>query len=143
MNQKDIEKLKKFYALATSECNENEATVAARKYVKMIKRLDVNILFYKGQKPTNSKYDEAYIQKRVEKAFAEGREYAKRHEGLYTKQQMDEEWGRGFSAGYAEGERETREELEVNKEQKNRIDLPQGQIKIETEGNKLRFGKYQ
>ena len=56
---------------------------------------------------------------------------------------MDEEWGRGCSAGYAEGERETREELEVNKEQKNRIDLPQGQIKIETEGNKLRFGKYQ
>ena len=108
MNQKDIEKLKKFYALATSECNENESTVAARKYVKMIKTLDVNILFYKGQKPTDSKYDEAYIQKRVEKAFAEGREYAKRHEGLYTKQQMDEEWGRGFSAGYAECERETR-----------------------------------
>ena len=49
MNQKDLEKLKKFYALATSECNENEASVAARKYVKMIKRLDVNVLFYKGQ----------------------------------------------------------------------------------------------
>ena len=96
MNQKDLEKLKKFYALATSECNENEATVAARKYVKMIKRLDVNILFYKGQKPTDSKYDEAYINQRVAKAFAEGREYAKRHEGLYTKQQMDEEWGKGF-----------------------------------------------
>ena len=143
MNQKDIEKLKKFYALATSECNENEATVAARKYVKMIKRLDVNILFYKGQKPTYNKYDEAYINQRVAKAFAEGREYAKRHEGLYTKQQMDEEWGRGFQAGYTEGEREIREELENNKEQKNRIDLPQGQIKIETEGNKLRFGRYQ
>ena len=119
MNQKDLEKLKKFYALATSECNENEATVAAIKYVKMIKRLDVNILFYKGQKPTNSKYDEAYIQKRVEKAFAEGREYAKRHEGLYTKQQIDKEWGKGFSAGYAEGERATREELKGNEEQKN------------------------
>ena len=143
MNEKDLEKLQKFYALACSECNENEATVAARKYVKMIKRLDVNILFYKGQKPTDSKYDEAYINQRVAKAFAEGREYAKKHEGLYTKQQMDEEWGKGFSAGYAEGERETKEELEGNKEQKNRIDLPQGQIKIETEGNKLRFGRYQ
>ena len=143
MNQKDIEKLKKFYALATSECNENEATVAARKYVKMIKRLDVNILFYKGQKPTDSKYDEAYINQRVAKAFAEGREYAKKHEGLYTKQQMDEEWGKGFSAGYAEGEIETREQLESNKEQKNKIDLPQGEIKIETNGNKLRFGRYQ
>ena len=143
MNQKDLEKLKKFYALATSECNENEATVAARKYVKMIKRLDVNILFYKGQKPTDSKYDEAYINQRVAKAFAEGREYAKRHEGLYTKQQMDEEWGRGFSAGYAEGEREIREELEVNKEQKNRIDLPKGQIQIENQGgNTIRFGRY-
>ena len=142
MNQKDLEKLKKFYALATSECNENEASVAARKYVKMIKRLDVNVLFYKGQKPTYNKYDEAYINQRVAKAFAEGREYAKRHEGLYTKQQMDEEWGRGFQAGYTEGEREIRK-LENNKEQKNRIDLPQGQIKIETEGNKLRFGKYQ
>ena len=108
----------------------------------MIKKLNVNILFYKGQKPTDSKYDEAYIQKRVEKAFAEGREYAKRHEGLYTKQQMDEEWGRGFSAGYAEGERETKEELEGKSEQKNRIDLPQGEIKIETNGNKLRFGRY-
>ena len=110
MNQKDLEKLQKFYALATSECNENEASVAARKYVKMIKRLDVNVLFYKGQKPTYNKYDEAYINQRVAKAFAEGREYAKRHEGLYTKQQMDEEWGRGFQAGYTEGEREAREE---------------------------------
>ena len=56
---------------------------------------------------------------------------------------MDEEWGRGFSAGYAEGERETREELEVNKEQKNTIDLPQGQIQIENQGaNTLRFGRY-
>ena len=142
MNQKDLEKLKKFYALATSECNENEATVAARKYVKMIKRLDVNILFYKGKKPTESKYDEAYINQRVAKAFAEGREYAKKHEGLYTKQDMDEEWGRGFSAGYAEGERETREELEDKKEQKNRIDLPQGKVIVETQGNQIRFGEY-
>ena len=142
MNQKDLEKLKKFYALATSECNENEATVAARKYVKMIKKLDVNILFYKGQKPTDSKYDEAYINQRVAKAFAEGREYAKKHEGLYTKQDMDEEWGRGFSAGYAEGERETREELEDKKEQKNRIDLPQGKVIVETQGNQIRFGEY-
>ena len=143
MNEKDLEKLQKFYALACSECNENEATVAARKYVKMIKKLNVNTLFYKGQKPTDSKYDEAYIQKRVEKAFAEGREYAKRHEGLYTKEQMDEEWGKGFSAGYEEGERETREELESNKEQKNRIDLPQGKIKIENNANNIRFGRYQ
>ena len=143
MNQKDIEKLKKFYALATSECNENEATVAARKYVKMIKRLDVNILFYKGQKPTDSKYDEAYINQRVAKAFAEGREYAKRHEGLYTKQQMDEEWGNGFQAGYKEGERETREELDGNKQQKNRIDLPDGKVIIENQGNQIRFGRYQ
>ena len=142
MNQKDLEKLQKFYALATSECNENEASVAAKKYVKMIERLDVNILFYKGQKPTDNKYDEAYINQRVAKAFAEGREYAKRHEGLYTKQQMDEEWGRGFSAGYTEGERKTKEELEVNKEQKNRIDLPQGQIKIETKGNQIKFRRY-
>ena len=41
MNEKDLEKLQKFYALACSECNENEATVAARKYVKMIKKLNV------------------------------------------------------------------------------------------------------
>ena len=141
MNQKDLEKLKKFYALATSECNENEASVAARKYVKMIKRLDVNVLFYKGQKPTYNKYDEAYINQRVAKAFAEGREYAKRHEGLYTKQQMDEEWGRGFQAGYTEGEREAREELEGNKEQKNRIDLPEGTIKIDS-GNQIKFRRY-
>ena len=141
MTPKDLEKLKKFYALATSECNENEASVAARKYVKMIKRLDVNVLFYKGQKPTYNKYDEAYINQRVAKAFAEGREYAKRHEGLYTKQQMDEEWGRGFQAGYTEGEREAREELEDNKEQKNRIDLPEGTIKIDN-GNQIKFRRY-
>ena len=36
MNHKELEKLKIFYALASSECNENEASVAARKYVKMI-----------------------------------------------------------------------------------------------------------
>ena len=141
MNQKDLEKLQKFYALATSECNQNEASVAARKYVKMIKRLDVNVLFYKGQKPTYNKYDEAYINQRVAKAFAEGREYAKRHEGLYTKQQMDEEWGRGFQAGYTEGEREAREELEDNKEQKNRIDLPEGTIKIDN-GHQIKFRRY-
>ena len=141
MNQKDLEKLQKFYALATSECNENEASVAARKYVKMIKRLDINVLFYRGKKPTDNKYDEAYINQRVAEAFAEGREYAKRHEGLYTKEQMDEEWGRGFSAGYAEGERETKEELEGNNEQKNRIDFPQGTIKINN-GNQIKFGRY-
>jgi hypothetical protein len=107
----------------------------------MIKRLDVNVLFYKGQKPTDNKYDEAYINQRVAKAFAEGREYAKRHEGLYTKQQMDEEWGRGFQAGYTEGERETREELEGNKEQKNRIDLPEGTIKINN-NNQIKFRRY-
>ena len=56
---------------------------------------------------------------------------------------MDEEWGKGFSLGYAEGERETRERLESNKEQKNRIDLPQGKVIIENQGNQIRFGRYQ
>ena len=54
---------------------------------------------------------------------------------------MDEEWGRGFQAGYTEGEREAREELEDNKEQKNRIDLPEGTIKIDN-GNQIKFRRY-
>ena len=54
---------------------------------------------------------------------------------------MDEEWGRGFQAGYTEGERETRVQLEGNKEQKNRIDLPKGRIKIDN-GNQIKFRRY-
>jgi len=143
MNQKDLEKLQKFYALATSECNENEAAVAAKKYIKMIKQLDVNILFYKGKRPQDNKYDEAYIQKRVEKAFAEGREYAKRHEGLYTKKQMDEEWGRGFELGYKEGERETKEALQDDKNKnKQNLEIPESKIRIEGTANTIKFGLY-
>ena len=47
----DVEKLQKLWNLATRNPNENEALVAARKFIRAINRELVSVHLYKGSPP--------------------------------------------------------------------------------------------
>jgi len=56
---------------------------------------------------------------------------------------MDEEWGRGFELGYKEGERETKEALQDDKNKnKQNLEIPESKIRIEGTANTIKFGLY-
>ena len=49
----NVEKLQKLWNLATRNPNENEALVAARKFVRAINREQVSVHLYKGAPPAS------------------------------------------------------------------------------------------
>ena len=49
----NVEKLQKLWNLATRNPNENEALVAARKFVRAINREQVSVHLYKGSPPAS------------------------------------------------------------------------------------------
>ena len=64
----NIEKLRKFYQLATKNSNINEASVAALKFLKAVDQEELRIHFFKGNRPlTNDQ-----IQEHVNKAYRQG-----------------------------------------------------------------------
>ena len=62
------EKLQKLWNLATRNPNENEALVAARKFIRAINREQVSVHLYKGSPPA-SKDD---IQRAINNAYQKG-----------------------------------------------------------------------
>ena len=87
MNQKKLEKLQKLYALAANNPNENEAIVAAHKFINAIKKDGLHVTLSEHPQPTQQQIDQA-LQANYQKGFTEGSQHA---------------FDQGYQAGYAQG----------------------------------------
>ena len=87
MNQKKLEKLQKLYALASNNPNQNEAIVAAHKFVNAIKKDGLHMTLSEQPQPTQQQIDQA-LQANYQKGFTEGSQHS---------------YNQGYQAGYAEG----------------------------------------
>jgi len=87
MNQKKLEKLQKLYALAANNPNENEAIVAAHKFINAIKKDGLHVTLSERPQPTQQQIDQA-LQANYQKGFTEGSQHA---------------FDQGYQAGYAKG----------------------------------------
>ena len=94
MNQKKLEKLQKLYALASNNPNQNEAIVAAHKFVNAIKKDGLHMTLSEQPQPTQQQIEQA-LQANYQKGFAEGREHS---------------YNQGYQDGYYEGLRENQQE---------------------------------
>ena len=87
MNQKKLEKLQKLYALAANNPNENEAIVAAHKFINAIKKDGLHVTLSERPQPTQQQIEQA-LQANYQKGFTEGSQHA---------------FDQGYQAGYAKG----------------------------------------
>ena len=114
----NVEKLQKLWNLATRNPNENEALVAARKFVRAINREQVSVHLYKGAAPASQEQ----IQRAIDNAYQKGindlkADYqrqldrhlnAKYNEGYLDAQRngyTEEDMRREYQKGYAEGQK--------------------------------------
>ena len=94
MNQKKLEKLQKLYALASNNPNQNEAIVAAHKFVNAIKKDGLHMTLSEQPQPTQQQIEQA-LQANYQKGFAEGREHS---------------YNQGYQDGYYKGLNENQQE---------------------------------
>ena len=69
MNQKKLEKLQKLYALASNNPNQNEAIVAAHKFINAIKKDGLHMTLSERPQPTQQQIDQA-LQANYQKGLA-------------------------------------------------------------------------
>ena len=91
------EKLQKLWNLATRNPNENEALVAARKFIRAINREQVSVHLYKGSPPA-SKED---IQRAINNAYQKGINDIKAE----YQRQLDRNLNAKYNEGYLDGQR--------------------------------------
>ena len=91
------EKLQKLWNLATRNPNENEALVAARKFIRAINREQVNVHLYKGSPPASQED----IQKAINNAYQKAINDVK---GRYQ-QELDRHLNAKYNEGYLDGQR--------------------------------------
>ena len=100
MNQKKLEKLQKLYALASNNPNQNEAIVAAHKFINAIKKDGLHMTLSEQPQATQQQIEQA-LQANYQKGFQEGRQHS---------------FDQGYQAGYAKGLNENQQpELEREK----------------------------
>ena len=87
MDQKKLEKLQKLFALASRNPNENEASVAALKFISALNRDALHITISEQPQPTGEQINKA-LQEQYQKGFHEGRATA---------------YDDGYAAGYNQG----------------------------------------
>ena len=87
MNQKKLEKLQKLYALASNNPNQNEAIVAAHKFINAIKKEGLHMTLSEQPQATQQQIEQA-LQANYQKGFTEGSQHS---------------YNQGYQAGYAEG----------------------------------------
>ena len=87
MNQKKLEKLQKLYALASNNPNQNEAIVAAHKFINAIKKDGLHMTLSEQPQATQEQINQA-LQVNYQKGFTEGSQHS---------------YNQGYQAGYAEG----------------------------------------
>ena len=86
------EKLQKLWNLATRNPNENEALVAARKFIRAINREQVSVHLYKGSPPASQED----IQRAINNAYQKGINDVK---GQYQRE-LDRHLNAKYNEGY-------------------------------------------
>ena len=73
MNEQQLEKLKKFYRLATNNSNQNESAVAALKFVKQIQENGLQVFLYTtGNEPFTLEKVKEIVNRECQKAYQQG-----------------------------------------------------------------------
>ena len=93
----NVEKLQKLWNLATRNPNENEALVAARKFVRAINREQVSVHLYKGAAPASQEQ----IQRAIDNAYQKGINDVKAR----YQQELDRHLNSKYNEGYLDGQR--------------------------------------
>ena len=93
----NVEKLQKLWNLATRNPNENEALVAARKFVRAINREQVSVHLYKGAPPASQED----IQKALNNAYQKGINDVKAR----YQRELDRHLNTKYNEGYLDGQR--------------------------------------
>ena len=91
------EKLQKLWNLATRNPNENEALVAARKFIRAINREQVSVHLYKGSPPASQED----IQRAINNAYQKGINDLKAE----YQRQLDRNLNAKYNQGYLDGQR--------------------------------------
>ena len=91
------EKLQKLWNLATRNPNENEAHVAARKFIRAINREQVSVHLYKGSPPASQED----IQRAINNAYQKGINDTKAE----YQRQLDLNLNAKYNEGYLDGQR--------------------------------------
>ena len=103
----DVEKLQKLWNLATRNPNENEALVAARKFVRAINREQVSVHLYKGAAPASQEQ----IQRAIDNAYQKGINDVKAR----YQQELDRHLNAKYNEGYLDGERNGYTQVDMQK----------------------------
>ena len=101
MDQKKLEKLQKLFALASRNPNENEASVAALKFISALNKDALHITISEQPQPTGEQINRA-LQEHYQRGFQEGRASA---------------YDDGYAAGYNKGIHENMQQETVREEQ--------------------------
>ena len=104
----NVEKLQKLWNLATRNPNENEALVAARKFVRAINREQVSVHLYKGAAPASQEQ----IQRAIDNAYQKGINDLK---GQYQRE-LDRHLNSKYNEGYLDGQRNGYTEDDMKKQ---------------------------
>ena len=104
----NIDKLQKLWNLATRNPNENEALVAARKFVRAINREQVSVHLYKGAAPASQEQ----IQRAIDNAYRKGIEDVK----TQYQQELNRHLNAKYNEGYLDGQRNSYTEDDMRKQ---------------------------
>ncbi len=102
------EKLQKLWNLATRNPNENEALVAARKFIRAINREQISVHLYKGSPPASQED----IQRAMNNAYQKGINDVK---GQYQRE-LDRHLNAKYNEGYLDGQRNGYSEDDMKKQ---------------------------
>ena len=104
----NVEKLQKLWNLATRNPNENEALVAARKFIRAINREQVSVHLYKGVAPASQEQ----IQRAIDNAYQKGINDLKAD----YQRQLDRHLNAKYNEGYLDGQRNGYTEDDMRKQ---------------------------
>ena len=104
----NVEKLRKLWNLATRNPNENEALVAARKFVRAINREQVSVHLYKGSPPATQEQIQRAIDNAYQKAINDVKADYQR--------QLDRHLNAKYNEGYLDGQRNGYTEDDMRKQ---------------------------
>ena len=104
----NIDKLQKLWNLATRNPNENEALVAARKFVRAINREQVSVHLYKGSPPASQED----IQRAIDNAYRKGIEDVK----TQYQQELNRHLNAKYNEGYLDGQRNSYTEDDMRRQ---------------------------
>tara|TARA_B100000945_G_scaffold12019_1_gene9398 strand:+ start:1958 stop:2455 length:498 start_codon:yes stop_codon:yes gene_type:complete len=104
----NVEKLQKLWNLATRNPNENEALVAARKFVRAINREQVSVHLYKGSPPASQED----IQRAINNAYQKGINDIKAE----YQRELDRNLNAKYNEGYLDGQRNAYTEDDMRKQ---------------------------